>query len=249
MPIKFNYSINWRDSLLASLVILSFVALFFIDPISQNLAYHNFADSRKMFGINNFFDVASNLPFIFAGLLGLTCIYKNWGISSSWSWLILFISILFVALGSSYYHFNPENKTLTWDRLPMAVGFMALFVIVLTDYVNPKLEKWLLIPMCLVGIISVGYWHLTDDLRIYAWVQFVSMALLLIIISVYKSKHLKTKYLIYAFVFYTLSKLAEHFDKQIYELLNQIVSGHTIKHLLASIATFFFYILLKRRVT
>lgn len=253
MPLNINLSIswpiNWRDSLIASLVIISFVSLFFVEPISQDLAYHMFSDSRTMLGVSNFFDVVSNLPFLFVGLLGLFCIYQNWGVSSSWGWFILFISIFLVALGSSYYHLSPENKTLTWDRLPMAIGFMALFVIVLTDYVNHKLEKWLLIPMCLVGIISVVYWHMIDDLRIYAWVQFVSMALLLIIISVYKPSHLQTKYLIYAFVFYTLSKLAEHFDKQIYELMGQIVSGHTIKHLLAAIATFFFYVLLKRRVT
>ena len=103
--------------------------------------------------------------------------------------------------------------------------------------------------MCLVGVISVVYWHFTDDLRIYAWVQFVSMALLLIIIFVYKPTHLQTKYLLYAFLFYILSKIAEHFDKQVYELLGYIVSGHTIKHLLAAIATFFFYVLLKRRIS
>ena len=249
MPTAQHWPISWQDSLIASLVVISFVSLFFVEPISQDLAYHNFADKRTMLSISNFFDVASNLPFLFVGILGLICIYQNWGVSSTWSWLILFLAVFLVAFGSSYYHLSPENETLTWDRLPMAIGFMALFVIVLTDYVNNKLEKWLLIPMCLVGIASVAYWHISDDLRIYAWVQFVSMALLLIIISVYKPSHLQTKYLIYAFVFYTLSKLAEHFDKQIYELMGQIVSGHTIKHLLAAITTFFFYILLKRRVT
>ena len=244
-----NWGINLKDSLIASLVIISFVSLFFIEPIAQDLAYHNFADMRTMLGVANFFDVASNLPFIAVGLLGLFSLYKYWGVTCSWSWLILFISILFVAFGSTYYHLNPENQTLTWDRLPMAIGFMALFVIVLTDYVNNKLEKWLLLPMCLLGVSSVLYWHVTDDLRIYAWVQFVSLALLLIIIFTYKPDQLDTKYIIYAFVFYIFSKIAEHFDQKIFELLDEIVSGHTIKHLLASAATFCFYILLKRRVT
>lgn len=252
MPIPKNKSarwrIDWKDSLLATLVIISFVCLFFIEPIAQDLTYHIFADTRVLLGINNFFDVASNLPFFFIGALGLIYIYRNWGISSSWSWFILFLTVLLVAFGSSYYHLNPQNETLTWDRLPMAVGFMALFIIVLTDYVNSKLEKWLLLPMCIVGIASVVYWHITDDLRIYAWVQFVSLALLLIIIFIYKPTHLQTKYLVYALVFYTLSKVFEFFDKQIFELMGQVVSGHTIKHLLAAIATFFFYILLKRRI-
>ena len=238
----------WKDFLLGSLAVLSFICLFFIEPISQDLKYHLFADTRTILGINNFFDVASNVPFFFAGLLGLFAIYNKWGVTSSWSWLTLFLSILLVAFGSSYYHLNPQNETLTWDRIPMAIGFMALFVIVLTDYVNSQLEKWLLIPMCIIGVTSVVYRHLTVDLRIYAWVQFVSLALLLIIIVIYKPTHLQTRYLAYAVVFYTLSKICEYFDKQIYELMGQIMSGHTIKHLLAAIATYFFYILLKRRV-
>ena len=244
-----RWDINLKDSLIAYIAIISFVSLFFIEPIAQDLAYHKFADMRNMLGFNNFFDVASNLPFIAVGLLGMFSLYKYWGVSCSWSWLILFLSILFVALGSSYYHLNPENKTLTWDRMPMAIGFMALFVIVLSDYVNNKLEKWLLIPMCMLGAASVLYWHITDDLRIYAWVQFVSMALLLIIVFTYKPNQLDTKYILYAFVFYILSKIAEHYDQHIFELLNEIVSGHTIKHLLAAAATFCLYILLKRRVT
>lgn len=241
------WPINWKDSLLASLVIITFACLFFIDPISQDLTYHTFADTRTMFDVNNFLDVASNLPFLFVGLLGLTTIYKHWGITSSCSWLVLFLSIFLVAFGSSYYHLNPQNETLTWDRLPMAIGFMALFVIVLADYVNSQLEKWLLIPMCFVGITSVIYWHMTDDLRLYVWVQFVSLTLLLLIIFIYKPAHLQTKYLFYAVFFYAFSKLFEYFDKQIYELMGQVLSGHTIKHLLAAVATFFFYILLKQR--
>ena len=244
-----NWRISWKDSLIASLVIISFASLFFVPPIAQDLSYHNFADKRSMLGINNFFDVTSNLPFFFVGLLGLYTVYKHWGMPSSWSWLVLFLSIFLVSFGSSCYHFNPVNKTLTWDRLPIAVGFMALFVVVVSDYINLKLEKWLLIPMSIVGITSVLYWHYTDDLRMYAWVQFVSMALLLVIIFVYKPTHLQTKYLLLAFFFYILSKVAEYFDKPIYDLFGQAMSGHTLKHLLAATATFFFYILLKRRIS
>ncbi len=243
-----RWPVSWQDSLIVSLVFISFISLFFLEPISQDLAYHDFADNRTIFGINNFLDIVSSLPFLFVGMLGLYTICQNWGINYSWSWLFLFLSVFCVAFGSSYYHFNPENKTLTWDRLPMAIGFMALFVITISDYINYKLEKWLLLPMCIVGIISVLYWHITDDLRIYVWVQFVSMALILIIIFIYKPTHLQTKFLLSAFLFYMLSKIAEYFDKQIFELLGHSLSGHTIKHLLAAIATFYFYVLLKRRV-
>lgn len=40
-------------------------------PIPQSLAYHNFADQRTFFGIPNFLDVVSNLPFLIVGMGGL----------------------------------------------------------------------------------------------------------------------------------------------------------------------------------
>ena len=240
--------INLRNTLIASISLISFVCLFFIKPIPQDLTYHLFADRRVLFGISNFFDVISNIPFFIIGLMGCLTIVKHWGINQSWSWLVLFLSILLVSFGSSYYHLNPENKTLTWDRLPMAIGFMALFVIVLSDFINDRLEKWLLLPMCLLGVFSVFYWHYMDDLRIYAWVQFASIALILIVIFVYKPTYLHKRYLLFAFVFYVLSKLTEYLDIFIFQFTDQHISGHTIKHLLASVATLYFYFILKNRV-
>ncbi len=242
-------SFTWRNITLVIFAITSLLSFFFVEPIPQDLAYHSFADTRKIWFIANFFDVISNLPYLLVGFAGMSYVFTNWNSADSWGWLILFLSIFLVAAGSSYYHLNPNNETLTWDRLPMAIGFMALFVIVLGEYVNIKLEHWLLIPMCLLGIFSVIYWHITDDLRIYAWVQFCSLGLLLVVISLYKPNTFQTKYLIYALVFYTLSKLTEYFDIAIFTFTQEMLSGHTIKHVLAAIGTFFFYMLLKYRNT
>lgn len=239
----------WRNIILTILVITSLLSFFFVEPIPQNLAYHSFSDTRNIWGIANFFDVISNLPFLLVGFAGLSYVSTHWSRKYSWSWLILFLSIFLVAAGSSYYHLNPNNETLTWDRLPMAIGFMALFVIVLGDYVNSKLEHWLLIPMCLLGIFSIIYWNITDDLRIYAWVQFCSLGLLLVIISLYKPSTFQTKYLIYALVFYSLSKITEYLDLTIFTFTQEMLSGHTVKHVLSAIGTFFFYMLLKNRNT
>jgi hypothetical protein len=37
---------------------------------------------------------------------------------------------------------------------------------------------------------------------------------------------------------YGVSKFLEHFDRQVFDLLNHSVSGHTLKHLAAAAATF-----------
>lgn len=238
---------TWRGCLLTSLVIFSFAGFYFVEPITQNLEYHYFADTRKILGITNFFDVVSNLPFLFVGIAGLKCVFTAWNNKANWDWLILFLSILLATVASSYYHLNPNNVTLAWDRLPIAIGFMALFAIVLGDYVSPRLGQWLLLPMCLLGIFSVVYWHLVDDLRIYAWVQFFSSALMLVVISIYKPGTLQTRHLLFALVFYAFSKITEYLDMAIFMLTQEMISGHSIKHILAAIGTFFLYMAFRYR--
>ena len=44
--------------------------MFFVKPIPQDAAYHNFADQREVLGIPNFWNVISNIPFILVGLIG-----------------------------------------------------------------------------------------------------------------------------------------------------------------------------------
>ncbi len=240
---------SWRNYALLILILLSIISIFIINPIQQDLAYHLFSDTRKLFGIKNFFDVASSLPFLLVGLIGLKDVISHWHSNKSWTWLILFSSVCLVSIGSAYYHLNPSNETLVWDRLPMAVGFMSLFVLVIGDYINIKIQNILLVPMCLLGIFSVLYWQSTDDLRIYIWVQFASMTLILVILCLHTPNTFQTKYLVYALIFYLLSKLTEYFDNEIFNYLSMTISGHTIKHLLSAIGTFYFYMLMKNPST
>ena len=36
---------------------------------------------------------------------------------------VLFLGILLTGFGSAYYHLEPNDQTLFWDRLPMAISF------------------------------------------------------------------------------------------------------------------------------
>ena len=48
-----------------------------LGPIPQDPAYHNFTDRRSLLGIPNFGNVASNLPFIGIGALGLILLSRR----------------------------------------------------------------------------------------------------------------------------------------------------------------------------
>ncbi|MBT7608231.1 MAG: hypothetical protein HN576_00650 [Bacteriovoracaceae bacterium] len=47
--------------ILLAIITIFFVAIFFFEPYPQQLIYHDFADKRPLFGVNNSFDVLSNI--------------------------------------------------------------------------------------------------------------------------------------------------------------------------------------------
>src|SRR3954469_22093321 len=95
--------------------------------ISQDLTYHNFADNSHIAGIPHCSDVVTNLPFLLVGLWGVTVTRRA-------DWLWFFVGFMLTAFGSAYYHWEPNNATLVWDRQPMSISFMALLSAICTDY-------------------------------------------------------------------------------------------------------------------
>ena len=129
----------------------------------------------------------------------------------------------------------------------MAIGFMALFVALLSEIVNRKLENILLVPMCLLAILSVVYWHYTDDLRFYIWVQVSPLLGILILFLLFRGRQTHQAYLMAALGLYILAKLAEVEDQSIYSMTRQSLSGHSLKHLLSAWAVFLIYRMLNLR--
>jgi hypothetical protein len=221
--------------------------LWLLPPIAQDPAYHDFADRRGLLGIPGFLNVITNLAFLAVGVAGILLCAARVGVGARRAWMTCFTGVVLVALGSSYYHLAPDNGTLVWDRLPMSIGFMALSVAVLADHVNPRLEKILLAPAIVLGFASVIWWHYTDDLRPYVLVQFLPLLMLPAVLALYRGAQQDRGFLLAALAIYALSKLAEHYDRALFALTGEIVSGHSLKHLLAALALFVIYWMLRRR--
>lgn len=150
-------------------------------------------------------------------------------------------------MGSSYYHLTPNNQTLVWDRLPMMISFMALFVALIIEN-KPEFNEKIILPIAiLLGLLSVIYWDMTDDLRFYGVMQFAPLLAIPLMLYIFDARYSHRNYLAYGLVYYVLAKVFELTDAWVYELSEQIVSGHTIKHLLAAEATYYIYLMLKQR--
>jgi hypothetical protein len=141
---------------------ISLLALLLVPPIPQPQSYHSFADQWMLFGIPNFWNVVSNLPFILVGAIGLFRVRSNLSAST------FFLGVFLTGIGSSYYHWRPDDIGLFWDRLPMALAFMAALAYVIEERIDERVGQMLLWPLILLGIVSLLVWIRTDDLRLYA---------------------------------------------------------------------------------
>ncbi|MGD0942096.1 MAG: hypothetical protein ABR905_20575 [Terracidiphilus sp.] len=222
-----------------------------IPRIPQPLSYHQFADRRGLVGLPNFGDVASNLPFAVVGIWGLIFLRRCNSNPDGhflghfierreqWPYLLVFIGLLLTAFGSSWYHLNPNNATLVWDRLPMTITFMSMVAAVIMERISLRLGLWLLPILLIVGLSSVLQWNWSEmrgagDLRFYAAVQAYSV-LVVLLAFLFPSRYTRSSDLGLVVGFYVLAKALETWDKPIFAALH-VVSGHTLKHLAAAAA-------------
>jgi hypothetical protein len=214
---------------LLGLAAVSMLALLFVPPIPQPQAYHQFADQRTLFGIPNFWNVISNLPFVLVGALGLKFLRRD--LSAG----VFFLGVFLTGFSSSYYHWQPNDAGLFWDRLPMTFAFMAILANVIEERIDARVGRALLWPLVALGVVSLLVWLKFDDLRLYGWVQFFPCVALPLIFVLLPPKYTGTAYWFVGAGFYVLAKLLEHFDAAIYSAL-QVMSGHALKHVAAACA-------------
>jgi hypothetical protein len=250
---------NWRSRVLIGAVLAAALVMFLLPAVPQDEAYHNFADTRAFLGIPNCLNVVSNAFFLVVGLLGIRLIVRRATHGTPvfldprerWPYFVFFVGVVLTAFGSSYYHLNPNDHTLVWDRIPMTIGFMALVAAILGERISLKLGTSVLFPLVALGVISVLYWEVTQsrghgDLRPYAVAQFSSLLVLVLLIALYPPHYSRTMDFGIALALYALAKLLEAADKPIFAV-GHIVSGHTLKHLAAALSTYWILRMLRLR--
>jgi hypothetical protein len=244
-----------KSSLLFGVSLVAIIGVFLLDPIPQDLAYHNFADRRTFAGIPNLCDVLSNLPLLLVGFMGFLSLF-NRRLQLDMELLpavaVFFLGVVLTSAGSAYYHLQPGNATLVWDRLPMALAFMGLAAMVCGERVNLDFGRKALWPLLVVGFGSVLWWQHTEqigqgDLRFYGLVQFLPMLILPLVLLLFPSRWSRGLGYWAVGCWYLLAKLLEFFDQAVFDLTGQVVSGHTLKHLAAAMAAWSLLKMLRSR--
>jgi hypothetical protein len=237
-----------RGAVLIGVIVAAGAAIALFPPIPQDPAYHRFADVRPVGNVANGWNVLSNLAFIVVGLCGLSRIGKAAtgpgtafiDARERWPYALFFAGVALTGLGSAYYHWAPDTPRLFWDRLPMAVGFMALLAATVAERVSVTAGLIVLGPLIAAGVGSIIYWRAGElrgagDLRPYALVQFLPALLILLMLWRCPPRYTGGGFLVGVLGIYGAAKVFEALDGPIFSL-GSLLSGHTLKHLTVALA-------------
>ena len=225
-------------------------AMLLYGPIPQTPGYHGFADTRAAFGVPNAGDVLSNLAFALVGAAGFRVLARAPHSAGRLAYQAFFASLVLTALGSGYYHLAPDNERLFYDRVPIALACAALIVAVLED-TQGSIPRWTLPALLVAAVASVLWWSMTDargvgDLRPYLLLQGAPLVLIPLWQAIHPTPRAERIAFGLAIALYVLAKVAEVNDRAIFESLG-LMSGHTLKHLLAAAGAAMIVVGLARR--
>ena len=225
-----------------TVVALATVLLLWHGPIVQPAGYHDFADQRSLLGLAHAADVLSNLGFAGVGLLGLVRLARH-GASPRLAegragWTLFFAALVLTSIGSAAYHLAPDNARLVGDRLPIALACAGLLAAVWRETIG--VGRWVTPALAAAAVASVAWWRFTDldgvgDLRPYLLLQGLPLVLVPLLQWQHEAPVRERLAVGGAMALYVLAKAFEGCDHGVFAALG-IVSGHTIKHLLATLA-------------
>jgi len=227
-------------ALLVGVGVLAVVVVPSLPRIRQDPSVHQYADQRSWLGVPFTLDVLSNLPFVAAGLAGFLRLRDCDRLRPRWLWAVLFLGIALTGFGSAYYHWQPNNETLVWDRLPMTIVFTTFLAAMICERIDERAGRLLILPLLAVGFLSVWSWHRSEmrgasDLRFYGLVQFLPMFIIPAMAMLFPPRYTRNRDLCLIFSWYALALVFQVTDAPVYKFLG-FVSGHTLKHLCAAVA-------------
>lgn len=232
-----------RERMLLLGVVLMVVLALAGPALVQPAHYHDFADQRAWGWLPHAMDVLSNLPFALgggAGLWALARAVRQHAIDRASAGLagLFFAGLLVTAGVSAYYHWQPDNAGLVWDRAGMVLAFGGLLGLAALQGVSQRAGVALAAAVLVLGLAAVQVWAVSGNLLPWVLLQLGGMGLILVLAclpSMPSASGLRLRWTL-VILWYALAKVMELADHPVFELTGQLISGHSLKHVLASCA-------------
>lgn len=201
---------------------------------------HPFVDARSWLGLPNAMDVLSNLPLLIAGIWGLRGLGKaqpgEMPAHSREALSVFFWGLALAGVGSSMYHWAPAAQTLVWDRLGMAVTFAGALGLAMGERVSPWAARPVVLGVLALGCVSAALPLVEGNVLPWVVVQFGGMGFLVwasLRRPLLGALGVSLGGLI---ALYALAKAFELGDATVFHATGDLISGHSLKHLIAALA-------------
>ena len=228
-----------EKALLAAAVLLVLVA-WLAPGFAQPEGYHRFADQRTLGGIPHALNVLSNIPFAIGGVWGLVALWRTPRAAllpmERWMAILFFGGLVLTSFCSGWYHWMPANAGLVLDRLGMDVAFAGLLGLATADRISARAGAAVGVLVLVLGPLSVLVSAVSGNVLPWALVQFGGMALVLLLLLRRPVPGAMGVPIGAVLLFYGLAKAFELLDQQIYTWTAGVLSGHSLKHLVAALA-------------
>jgi hypothetical protein len=233
--------LNRSEILLLAAIALLLAIGVFAPTVGQPAGFHAYAEQRALWGIPHALDVLSNLPFAIAGAIGLVTLRRVPPAAlpavQRHGARLFFVGLLVTAAGSSWYHLAPHDPGLAIDRLAMSVAFAGLLGLAAACGISERAGRVLMPAVLLCAIAAVLQWYVTGNVLPWVLVQGGGM-LLVVCVAVFCAAAKPGLEVRWAWVLlaYLVAKLLEIGDQQVFHASGELLSGHTLKHVVAALA-------------
>jgi hypothetical protein len=201
--------------------------------------FHLFADTRIWHGLPNAADVLSNLGFLVAAAAGLFALVRLPAHSipraQRGAALLFFAGLAISAFCSGWYHLHPDDSRLMVDRGGMSIAFAGLLGLAAATRFGERAGVFTVAGLLLAApfaILAAASGHLEP----WAVMQFGGMVALCVLASRKPLPEALHVHWLAVLAIYSLAKLCEVNDDTIFELTGRLISGHTLKHVVAAFA-------------
>jgi hypothetical protein len=160
---------------------------------------------------------------------------------------LFFVSIILTGLGSFYYHLNPNGFTLVFDRLALSLVFAVVLAMLAAIRISERLGFHTLAEMIILAPLSVLLWNYNENLTPYAVLQFGGIVIIVLTLLLTKAQK-QSPCFASLIILYGFAKVAEFYDAQIFSLTQNLISGHSLKHIIAALAIVLFIVPLKIKI-
>jgi len=254
-------SMRIRKIIVISPGIFGLMAIFFFPRLTRNPVSHLFLLQLEKEDVARFGNVVTSLAIVFVGLSGLYFMIRSGNIT--WRkpfveqrerriYAVFFLCLILTGLGSGWYHYDPVEERLIWDRLPAMTALLSFFAIVVSERISLKAGTHLLWPLLILGAGSAIYWQVgleqagRGDIRFYGLIYGYTVLAIPLTLLLFPSRFTQGHYFWRVLFWLALARSCELFEQEIFGL-TQYVSGHTLGHCFAAVGVFSIVAMLKRR--